>query len=463
MTRRSQLGALGALVALVGVVGCGGDSSTDDEDVVEIMGSWRDGEADSFAEVLAPFEAISDIDIRFVGSADFVRDLRQRAGEGADPPDIAAVPQLGLIEELISQGQLIPLHDDVRSTVIGTFGLDEGTANDAGDVYAIPFRLSVKSLVWYRPDVFEEHGWEIPETLDELATLVETVQDDTEFAPWCFSIEAGSATGWAATDWVEDLVLRNAGADVYQEWVEGDVQFADDAIAPSFQEFHDLVLAPGRVAAGLRTVLERPVDEAWGPLLTDPPGCALYKQADFATSWMPDGIEIGPDGDVDFFLLPGVRAGDDALVVGGDYIVQFRSSEDIDEVMAYLAGPRSASIWAEQGGFIAANPDVDEDVYPHRYRASIDNAAEGAEVTMVDASDWMPPDVGSGLLWELISQWIAGTLDYPTFAEQLDEAMAGALDRIAALDDAAEAAEDEADEALDDETEQETDGQGDDG
>lgn len=415
------------------VAGCvtAGDAESDG-DVVDALGPWRDGEADRFADVLEPLQAATGIDVQYVGSADFVQDLRQRVAEGANPPDIAVVPQLGLIEELIDDGELEPLEDGARRLVLESLGIDDATedaaAGEGEELYAVPFRLTVKSLVWYRPEVFAEHGWEIPETLDELETLVDAIDEDDEMAPWCFSIQAGSATGWAATDWVEDLVLRTAGADVYERWVQGEVTFADDEIADAFTRFHDLVLARGRTAGGTRAIVETPVDEAWEPLLTDPPGCAMYKQADFATSWMPDDIEIGPDGDVDLFTLPGVDADETALVVGGDQIVQFAHSEDIDRVMAYLAESDAASIWAGEGGFISANPGVGDDVYPDRYRVSIDRAAERATEVVFDASDWMPPDVGSDLLWDQITLWVAGAVDYETFAETIDEAMAEALE-----------------------------------
>ena len=422
MTDRGRvLIALTSLPLLLAACVTAGRREADRSDV-EIMGPWRDSEADRFAEVLAPFESVSGIDVRYVGSGDFVSDLRQRASEGADPPDIAVIPQLGLVDELIAQELVLPLDDDVRREVLENFGVDETTAAEEGGVHAIPFRSTVKSLVWFRPELFDEHDWQIPETLEELEALVDTIQDDTDLAPWCFSIEAGSATGWAATDWIEDLVLHAAGAEVYQDWVDGEVRFADDEIADAFGRFHDLVLAPGRTAGGTRAIIERPVDEAWEPLLAPEPGCALYKQADFATGWMPAGLEIGPDDDIYFFAMPSEDADDALAVAGGDQIVQFDSNEDIDEVMAYLAGSSAPSIWARQGGFIAANPQVPDDVYPERYRVALTDVLAGSEV-LVDASDWMPPDVGADLFWEQITSWIAGSVDYATLAETLDEAM----------------------------------------
>ena len=427
-------GARAAVLTLpLFVVGCvtAGDAETDGA-VVEAIGPWRDGEADRFADVLDPLRAATGIDVQYTGSADFVQDLRQRVAEGANPPDIAVIPQLGLIEELVADEELEPLEDGARRLVLQSLGIDDATedaaAGEGEDIYAVPFRLTVKSLVWYRPEVFEAHEWQIPETLDELEALVDAISAEGEMAPWCFSIQAGSATGWAATDWVEDLVLRTAGADVYEQWVQGEVTFADDEIADAFTTFHDLVLARGRTVGGTRAIVETPVDEAWEPLLADPPGCAMYKQADFATSWMPDDLEIGPDGDVDVFIFPGTDADETPLVVGGDQIVQFTRSDDVDAVMAYLAESDAAAIWARQGGFVAANPGVGDDVYPDRFRASIGRAAERASDVVFDASDWMPPDVGSDLLWDQITLWVSGAIDYATFAETIDEAMAEALE-----------------------------------
>jgi alpha-glucoside transport system substrate-binding protein len=428
MTRRRSwpLVAL-ALTGAVVAVGCGSDEvGTNVDRDIEVFGPYRDEEADRFEEVLAQFEKETGIGVRYIGSSDFVADLRQRAGVGRNPPDVAMVPQLGVIQQLIDDGDLAQLAPETRQVVLDDFLISSALVGESETSdYTIPFRLTFKSLVWYRPDVFAEHGWTPPTTLDELRDLVDRIQADDDLAPWCFGIEAGSATGWPATDWTEDLVLRRLGVEAYQRWAAGQLDFADPDIASVFDEFRQLVLASGRVDGGVTGVIETPVSAALGPLFADPPGCALSKQADFAVGWMPDGTTIGPEGTVDFFPLPSVESdGGVPVLAGADHAVQFRSTPQIDSLMAYLATPEAAEIWIRHGGFLSPNETVPDDVYPADYLQALVSVLESASVLAYDASDQMPPSIGSDLLWDQITRWIAGVETYPVFAATIDDARA---------------------------------------
>lgn len=416
-----------ALVLCVAATACAGASPpvSESDETIEVFGPYEGVEADRFIETLEPFVDSTGVDVRYIGSVDFVDDLRRRVEEANDPPDIAIVPQPGLIRRLAEGGDLVELSDQVEAEIVANY---PPAAAELGQVdessYAVPFRIAVKSLVWYRPDVFAENGWTPPRTLAGLDELVAEIDTETDVAPWCFSMEAGSATGWAATDWTEDLVLRAAGPDAYQEWATGEVEFDDPEIASAFDDFHALVLDPGRLAGGLAAVVETPVDEALEPLFSEPPGCALYKQADFATNWMPGGTAIGPDGDVDWFLLPGETEEPAPVLVGGDQAVQFRHDPDVDALMAYLAGRDAGESWAHRGGFLSPKSTIPEEAYPDDFLPALIAAVEAAPALRFDASDQMPPDVGSGLLWERITEWVQGTLDYPTFADEIDAALA---------------------------------------
>ncbi len=408
--------------AAAGCVGAGTPEELP-ESTIEIFGPYRGVEADRFVETLQPFVESSGVGVRYIGSVDFVDDLERRAGEENDPPDVAVVPQPGLIRQLAEDRRIAQLDRATADAIAANYpGAVARFAKIDGKLYAVPFRLVVKSLVWYRPDVFADHGWTPPRTLDELERLVDRIQSGTGIAPWCFSMAAGSATGWTATDWVEDLVLRGAGIERYRQWATGKLGFADPAIESAFEEFRALVLAPGRVAGGLAAVAATPVSEAVAPLFDDPPGCALYKQADFATAWMPSGTTIGPDGDVDWFMLPGATDESPPALIGGDQIVQFNREPKVDALMAYLAGPTAGASWARQGGFLSPKSSIPASSYPEDYLRALVAALGRAPALAFDASDQMPPDIGSGLLWRRITQWVSGVLDYATFAALIDAA-----------------------------------------
>jgi alpha-glucoside transport system substrate-binding protein len=404
--------------------GCGGEQSATSGRTIEVFGSYRGVEADRFAEVLGEFTRETGIPVRYVGSVDFVDDLLRRTGEGNDPPDVAVVPQPGLVRQLADERKLVRLGDEAAGAVVAhTPPALVALGRIGGELYAIPFRVSVKSLVWYRPDVLAEHGWAPPRTLAELDDVVRRIQRQG-ITPWCFTMAAATETGWAATDWVEDLVLRTAGPSRYRAWARGTLAFASPEIEFAFDRFRALVLANGRVHGGLAGVVETPVDQAGLPLFDDPPGCVLYKQADFAVGWMPDGTSIGPNGDANWFVLPGIAAGPPPLLLGGDQVVQFRRDPDVDALMAFLAGPTAGESWVREGGFISPKDSIPASAYPEQYAKALAQALATAPALAFDASDQMPPAVGSGLLWTDITRWVAGTMDYDTLAGEVDTALA---------------------------------------
>lgn len=414
---------LGPFVALACLAGaCAGGTEATDIETVEVFGPYRGAEADRFGDVLSTFEAVTGIEIQYIGSDNFEIDLARRT-EALDPPDIAIVPQLGLLDKLIDDQVALPIRGATREAVAANYsGANTALGEVDQTLYAVPYRVTVKSLVWYQPAVFAEYGWEPPATLDELETLVRHIPRDSELVPWCFGMEAGSATGWAATDWAEDLVLRSIGLDEYQRWAAGDLPFADPEIEAAFTTFQSLVVAPGRTLGDLPGILETPVEEVVTPLLGSDPQCALYKQGDFAVGWMPDDIEIGPDGEVNFFVLPAEDDEAPPVVVGGDQAVQFRSSPGVDAVMTYLASPESAVIWIRYGGFISPNGAVEDDAYPQQYLRAISAAVTDAPAVAYDASDQMPPSIGAGVLWPAITSWVSGGTNYSIFASEVDTA-----------------------------------------
>jgi alpha-glucoside transport system substrate-binding protein len=417
------------LVALVCglTAGCGGgEPATDASRTIDVFGPYRGAEADRFVETLRPFTRKTGIPIRYIGSVDFVDDLLVRTGEGNDPPDVAVVPQPGLVRQLADERKLVPLDAATAAAVRANTQADlVALARDGDTLYGVPYRLTVKSLVWYRPDVFAEYGWTPPRTLAQLDDLVRRIRR-RGLTPWCFSMSAGTATGWAATDWVEDIVLRTAGQARYRAWARGSLPFSSPAIESAFARFRSLVLAPGQVHGGLAAVIEVPVDEAGLPLFDDPPGCVLYKQADFAVGWMPSGTSIGDDGDVSWFVLPGVTTAPPPLLLGGDAIVQFRRNADVDALMAYLAGPTAGESWVRAGGFISPKDSIPTSAYPEQYVKAFAKEVADTPALVFDASDQMPPAIGSGLLWSSITSWVAGVEDYETFAKRVDTALADA-------------------------------------
>ena len=101
--------------------------------------------------------------------ANIVANSYCRAG---NPPDVAALPGPGAMKEYVEQGATILTMFDGKTLTedINDAWIELGTYKDG--LYALTFAADIKSLVWYRPDVFAEKGYEVPTTWDEMEALM---------------------------------------------------------------------------------------------------------------------------------------------------------------------------------------------------------------------------------------------------------------------------------------------------
>jgi alpha-glucoside transport system substrate-binding protein len=234
--------------------------------------------------------------------------------------------------------------------------------------------------------------------------------------PWSIGVESEAASGWPATDWVEDIMLRVAGPDIYDKWVNHEIAWTDDSVKEAWELFGEIVLNENYVYGGTTGVLTTNFGEAAAPLFTDPPGAYMHRQASFITGFFPEGLEAGTD--YDFFPFPSVNQEYGVPVLGGaDLIVMFNDREETREFMKYLASSEPQEIWAAKGGgFISPNKAVSLDAYPDDLTRKMAEMVVSAEVFRFDGSDLMPAAVGSGSFW-------TGTLDF-IGGENLDAILA---------------------------------------
>lgn len=356
---------------------------------------------------LAPFEAETGIDVVYEGTDAFTTLLPVRVDSG-DSPDIAMFPQPGLMRSLAEEGALVPVteiisRDDLQAYYPDSW-IDLSTVND--EVYGIWYRSAVKSLVWYNPKRFAEAGYETPETWDELIALSDQIVADGE-NPWCLGLESGNASGWPGTDWVEDVVLRTAGPDFYSKWVQHEVPFNAPEVQEAFRYFGEIAKTPGYLYGGQTGALSIPWGDSITGLFTEDPECYMQKQGNFISNFFPEDVVIGED--VDFFPTPVINPEyENALLVAGDIFAMLNDTPEARQLMAYLATPTPHEIWAEQGGFLSANKQVDLNVYPDALSRKQAELLTTAEVVQFDASDSMPGSVGTGTFWSGMMDFVAG-------------------------------------------------------
>lgn len=411
-----------AVLAAAGIAlaGCSSTGSTGSGDageadgVVTVYGTIQDTEAELLEESWADWEAENDIDIQYEGSKEFEAQIGVRA-QGGNAPDIAIFPQPGLLADLASRDYIQPAPEGVASNVAEYWGEDwagYGTVNDV--LYGAPLMASVKGFIWYSPAKFAEWGVEVPETWDELLALTATIQQTTGTAPWCAGFGSDAATGWPGTDWVEDLVLRQAGPEVYDQWVSHEIPFTDPAIAEAFNSVGEILLNPDYVNAGFGDVKSINSTPFGDPARALGDGsCALHHQASFYDGFITDptngNATVGPDADIWAFITPGEEAGAPAVTGGGEIVAAFSNDADTVKVQEYLSSPEWANSRVALGGVISANKGLDASNASSLILQQAITILQDPNTTFrFDASDLMPGVVGAGSFWTGMVDWING-------------------------------------------------------
>ncbi len=386
---------------------------------VNIFGVYTGEDADRFRAALVPFEQATGIDVQYEGSADFETLIVVRA-EGNDLPDIAQFSQPGLMRQL--KDKLVPLDsfmnmDQLQKDYIPSW-LELGTFD--GHLYGIFYRASTKSLVWYPKQPFEEAGYQVPETWDELLALMDQMVADGQ-TPWCVPGEHGGSTGWVFTDWVEDILLRTAPPEIYDQWVNHEIPFNHPEIKEAFDYLdtiwfgNDNYVYGGR--EGMLTIFVGRTDEMFAE---EGPQCWFMKQAGWIPAFFPEGKEAGVDAS--FFYFPPIEEEFGSPVLGGgDPIGMFNDRPEVRALMEYLATPQGAEVWVKTGGFISPNRSVPLDWYTNDVDWLQGKIMQNADVFRFDASDLMPPEVGVGTFWSGMIDWVSGEKDTDTVLQEIED------------------------------------------
>jgi alpha-glucoside transport system substrate-binding protein len=373
---------------------------------LEVFGPYLDGEADLFADVAGAFEAESGVEVRYTGSAAFSPDLARRMAAG-DLPDVILLPQPGVLDELAASGRVVPLSADLGARVLATVGPGwEEAITRNGAVVAVPYRVVVTSLVWYRPDEFEKRGYQVPGTLRELDELTARMRSDG-ITPWCAGMNDFDSTGWWGTDWVEDLVLRRSGVEAYLAWSRLEEPFDGEQVGPAIEALERVIGTEGNVLGGRRAVNSTLVTEAIRPMLAVEPRCLMLKQASFQIGWLPPGAAFG-DGTLDVFPLPAVEPGPAPIVIGGEVAVMTSGDPRAESFVEFLLDAGAERPRGQVGGSLAPRVGQDPFDYESAFDRRLVEILRQATVVVFDASDLMPGEVGSGAFWRGMTDLVGG-------------------------------------------------------
>ncbi|MBM6404003.1 carbohydrate ABC transporter substrate-binding protein [Phycicoccus sp. CSK15P-2] len=368
-----------------------------------------------------PFEDCTGVTITYEGSKEFEAQLPVRV-QGGNAPDIAYLPQPGLLQTMVATGKVVPAPPETEANVDANMPDFKEYGTVDGTFYAAPLGANVKSFVWYSPSAFADAGYEVPTTWAELTALSDKIvadNPDGAVKPWCAGIESGDATGWPATDWVEDVMLRTAGAETYDAWVNHEIPFNDPAVAEALAEVGRILKNPEYVNGGygdVKTIATTSFQDAGQPILDG--SCLMHRQASFYAANWPEGTDVSENGEVWAFYLPAMTADERPVLGGGEFTAAFADRPEVKAFQTYL----SSVEWADEraktcggGGCVTANTNADPNLLTNPIdKLSAEQLTDENATFRFDGSDLMPGAVGAGTFWKGMTDWIIGQDDKAT-------------------------------------------------
>ena len=435
MTGRLTLAVSGTLVLALGAAACGasstkttsgasGANSADCADykqygdlkgkTVTVYTGIVTPEDQLLKDTWAPFEKCTGATIKGEFDKTFEAQILVRAKAG-NLPDIGIMPQPGLLQTLVKTGKAVPANQATTDMVDKNFTASwKAYGSVDGKFYAPPQNASMKSLVWYSPKEFKDKGYTVPTTLDELKALSDKIAA-TGKKPWCAGIGSGEATGWPVTDWMEDFMLRTAGPEEYDKWVNHTIAFNSAEPTAALDAAGEYLKNSKYMNGGLgdvKSIASTTFQDGGLPILKGQ--CSFHRQASFYAANWPAGTKVAPDGDVFAFYLPGKTATDKPVLGGGEFMLAFRDAPEVHAFQTFVASTTWANLAEEGGGGRAVTPNKNADPAKCAAKCSeIDRLAikvlqDPKAVFRFDGSDQMPSAVGSNSFWKQATNWITG-------------------------------------------------------
>lgn len=382
----------------------------------------------NFQQSVDPYAKSQGITIKWASDPNFNTDIVNDVKAG-NVPDIAMFPQPGILRQLAAQGKLADLNDildvpKLKSEMVADI-TQPGTVGST--VYGLPPSINVKSLIFYPKKAWAADNLTPPTTTADLLSFAQKLKSEGK-TPWCMGIESGSATGWPATDWLEQMVLDYGGLTQYNDWVSHKVLFDSPLVIKAAEYYQTMFSTPGFVYGGQSSISSSNFATAGNPLFnpnntqTDP-GCYMYKQGSFivAPGFIPTPILNNVDSDLGVFSFPGTTASSKPVEGGGDLAGLFSGKNaSAIKIMKYMLSPTFGAYAAKNNTLISPFKSFDQSNYSSAVYKSMADVAYNATTFAFDASDNMPGVVGSGSFWTQMVQWINGKTSLVSALKAID-------------------------------------------
>ncbi|OEV03629.1 sugar ABC transporter substrate-binding protein [Streptomyces nanshensis] len=435
---RIAVSRLAAAVAALAVTAtaCSGLNSASGEQqfsgqTLTVAGTWNGAEGKNFRKVLDGFTKKTGAKVKFLSSraqgrddfALFIRDLRKNG----KTPDVAMVPQVGVLQQFAQKGWLEPLPPRVELEAARNFALVWQNYGSVRRIfYGLYFKASHKSTVWYSPKAFEKADVEPPKDYKEMIANGQKLADSGTPA---FSVAGKDA--WPLTDWFENIYLAQAGPANYAKLATNEIGWQDPTVIKALKTFGKLFKGDDLVAGGGAEALRTDLNESVGAVYGKNQKAAMVYEGDFVAGIISGEFNRKVDKEANFFDFPPIAKDKQAPVIsGGDAAVAMKKGKQQEDLamsfIEYLASPKAAEIWAKQGGFLSPNINLNLQAYPDETTRKVAKSlVDAGEAVQFDMSDQAPADFGGSAgkgEWQLLQEFIRDPSDPEATARKLDQA-----------------------------------------
>jgi alpha-glucoside transport system substrate-binding protein len=422
--RRSRRSWLALTVGAVLVVAACQTQTAAPTNTVLVYATWGGTEQDNFLAMVKPWEDQNSAEVGYLGSRGLGTILTTGIATNT-LPDLSGLPSPGEMAEFAKGGHLVDLDtvldgEKYRAETPKAF-VDLGTVD--GKLVGIFMKVSPKGFIWYNPKVYtggQPTSWD-----DMMAKGKAAAQANNIANVWCVGFESAADSGWPGTDWIEDIVLRESGPDVYDKWVAGEQKWTSPEIKSAFQRFGTIL---DDTYGGANTINSTNFGNGGDALFTSPPNCVFHHQASFITGFFQDNFpDVVAGTDYDYFFFPDINPQNAGALEGsGDLFGMFKKTDLSASLMNYLVTADAQAIWAKAGGgFIPSNKTVPADVYPDDITRKQAAATGEAQIFRFDGGDLMPAELKAAFFKAMVD-FAADQSQLDAILQRLDETSASA-------------------------------------
>jgi len=387
---------------------------------IEVAAVWTGAEQKNFKRVLDAFTKQTGVKVTFTSTGDDISSVLEPRIAGGDAPDVAILPQPGLLNDFASRGALKSVENAAGAEVdqhYAPYWRKLGTVDNT--LYGVWVKGANKSLVWYNANVFDDAGVKPAKTFDDLLSSMQTISD---FGVPPLSI--GAANGWTLTDIFENIYLAQAGPDKYDQLTGHQIPWTDPSVKDALTTMAKMVKSdwlPGGTGDTLQTEFPQSVQN----MFSKPPKAAMEIEGDFVGATISGNTKAKVGTDAKVFSFPAIGGGEAPVVTGGDVAVMFNDNPAAAAFVKFMAGPKAGEVWAEPGGYISPNKDVPASAYPDKTTRQIAGALVNSENVRFDMSDQQPSAFGATDgqgEWKLFQDFLSNPSDVDGITQQLEAA-----------------------------------------